>query len=92
VLYLNEWSNLKELPSSISQLKCTLKPWFMGVFQLERTTFIYWPIECTLKTSFVKVFQLLYWYIVQNIFQFGGQLPNIPNINNVSKLNTQLCW
>jgi hypothetical protein len=24
------------------------------VFQLERTTFIYWPIECTLKASFCQ--------------------------------------
>jgi hypothetical protein len=32
---------------------------------------------------------LLYWYIVENIFQLGGHLLNIPNINNVSKLNFQ---
>jgi len=28
------------------------------VFQLEKTTFIYWPIECTPNASFVMVFQL----------------------------------
>jgi hypothetical protein len=28
------------------------------VFQLERTTFIYWLIECTPKAWFVRVFQL----------------------------------
>jgi len=35
---------------------------------------------------------LLYWYIVENIFQLGGHLPNTPNIINFSKLNFQLCW
>jgi hypothetical protein len=40
----------------------------------------------------IKLTCLLYWYIVENIFQLGGHLPNISSINNVSKLNTQLCW
>jgi hypothetical protein len=40
----------------------------VGVFQLERTTFIYWAIERTPKASFVGVFQLerttfIYWAI-----------------------------
>jgi len=38
------------------------------VFQLERTTFIYWPIECTPRASFVTMFQVgtitfIYWPI-----------------------------
>jgi hypothetical protein len=41
---------------------------FIWVFQLERITFIYWPIECTLRVLFVGVFQLekttfIYWAI-----------------------------
>jgi hypothetical protein len=40
----------------------------------------------------IKLTLLPYWYIVEGIFQLGGHLPNIPNINNVSKLNFQLCW
>jgi hypothetical protein len=39
----------------------------------------------------IKFTCLLYWYIVESIFQLGGHLLNIPNINNVSKLNAQLC-
>jgi hypothetical protein len=35
---------------------------------------------------------LLYQYIVESIFELGGHLLNIPDINNVSKLNVQLCW
>jgi hypothetical protein len=35
---------------------------------------------------------LLYWYIVESIFQLCGDLLNIPGINNVSKLNSQPCW
>jgi hypothetical protein len=38
-----------------------------------------------------KFICLLYWYIVEIIFQLCGHLPNIPGINNVSKLNFQLC-
>jgi len=38
------------------------------VLQLERTTFIYWPIECTPIASFIKVLQFerttfIYWLI-----------------------------
>jgi hypothetical protein len=40
----------------------------------------------------IKLIRLLYWYIVESIFQLHGHLLNIPNINNVSKLNFQLCW
>jgi hypothetical protein len=40
----------------------------------------------------MKLICLLYWYIVENIFQLCGHLPNILSINNVSKLNFQLCW
>jgi len=39
----------------------------------------------------IKSTCLVYWYIVKIIFQWDGHLPNIPGINNVSKLNTQLC-
>jgi len=40
----------------------------------------------------IKLIPLLYWYIVEKKIQLGGHLPNIPSINNVSKLNFQLCW
>jgi hypothetical protein len=38
------------------------------VFELERTTFIYWPIKCTPNALFAKVFELerttfIYWPI-----------------------------
>jgi hypothetical protein len=38
------------------------------VFELERVTFIYWPIECTLRAWFVRVFEFeripfIYWLI-----------------------------
>jgi hypothetical protein len=44
----------------------------VGVFQLERTTFIYWPIESTLKVLFIEVCQFetttfMYWAIDYNI-------------------------
>jgi len=39
----------------------------------------------------IKLSHPLYCYIVESIFQLGGHLTNIPNINNVSKLNVQLC-
>ncbi|KAH8955480.1 hypothetical protein BDL97_08G141200 [Sphagnum fallax] len=48
-LDLSGCSHLKELPSSIGQLNALQKLDLRGVFQLERTTFIYWPIECTLR-------------------------------------------
>jgi hypothetical protein len=35
----------------------------------------------------IKLICLLYWYIVERIFQLHGHLPNIPNIDNVSKFN-----
>jgi len=40
----------------------------------------------------IKFIRLLYLYIVESIFQLCGHLPNIPSINNVFKLNFQLCW
>jgi hypothetical protein len=40
----------------------------------------------------IKLIHLLYWYIVESIFQLGDHLPNILDINNVSKMNFQLCW
>jgi hypothetical protein len=38
------------------------------MFELERTTFIYWPIECTPRALFGRVFELerttfIYWPI-----------------------------
>jgi len=39
----------------------------------------------------IKLICLLYWYIIESIFQLCRHLPNIPSINNVSKLNFQLC-
>jgi hypothetical protein len=35
----------------------------------------------------IKLICLLYWYIVESIFQLHGHLLNIPGIDNVSKLN-----
>ncbi len=35
----------------------------------------------------IKSIHLLYWYIIENIFQLGGHLSNILDINNVFKLN-----
>ncbi len=40
----------------------------------------------------IKLTHLLYWYIVESIFQLGGYLLNILDINNVFKLKAQLCW
>jgi len=31
----------------------------------------------------IKFIHLLYWYIVESIFQLHGHLPNIPGIDNV---------
>jgi hypothetical protein len=38
------------------------------------------------KSFICESVQLLYWYIIQSTFQLGGQLSNIPNINNVSQV------
>jgi hypothetical protein len=40
----------------------------VGVFELARITYIYWPIECTPKSSFGEVFEVtkitcIYWPI-----------------------------
>jgi hypothetical protein len=40
----------------------------------------------------IKSTCLLYWYIIESIFELSGHLLNIPDINNVSKLNVELCW
>jgi hypothetical protein len=40
----------------------------------------------------IKLTCLLYWYIVESIFQLGCHLTNILDIKNVSKFKFQLCW
>jgi len=40
-----------------------------------------------IKKLLIKSIHLLYWYIIENIFQLGGHLSNILDINNVPKLN-----
>jgi hypothetical protein len=47
--------------------------------------------EIELWQLLIKLIHLQYWYIIESIFQLCGHLSNIPNINNVSKLNFQLC-
>ncbi len=60
---------------------------FATMFQLGFFKFKNRIMELPIKSTC-----LLYWYIVESIFQLGGHLPNILGINNVSKLNAQLCW
>jgi hypothetical protein len=60
---------------------------FATMFQLD---FLIFKIE--LWKLPIKSICLLYWHIVESIFQLCGHLPNIFGINNVSKLNFQLCW
>jgi hypothetical protein len=55
---------------------------FATMFQLD---FLNFKIE--VWRLLIKFICLLYWYIVENIFQLCGHLPNILGINNVSKLN-----
>jgi hypothetical protein len=57
--------NLKKLPSFIGQLNALKEldlSWCSNLETLpssiEKTTFVYWPIECTTKTWFKRVFQL----------------------------------
>jgi hypothetical protein len=57
---------VKKLYSFIGQIECTQSALFVQAFQLEITTFIYWPIEYIPKASFVEVFHLeknnfIYW-------------------------------
>jgi hypothetical protein len=44
-------------------------------------------LKLKLWQSLIKSTHLLYWYIVENIFQLSGHLPNAFNVNNVFKLN-----
>jgi len=57
---LQGFSELKELTSFISNSRI----WFVRVFQVEKTTFIYWSIDCTLKAWFVKVSQHNYLHLL----------------------------
>jgi hypothetical protein len=58
VFHLSKQSNLEELLSAIGRLSTFEKSSFVKAIQLERSTFIYWPIEYIPKASFVKAFQL----------------------------------
>jgi hypothetical protein len=60
---------------------------FATVFQLDFKKFKIKLLQLPIKFIF-----LLYWYIVESIFQLHGHLPNIASIKNVSKLNLQLYW
>jgi hypothetical protein len=60
---------------------------FATMFQLDFLSF-----KIKLWQLLIQLICLLYWYIVESIFQLHGHLPNIPSIANVSKLNFQLCW
>jgi hypothetical protein len=59
---------------------------FATMFQLD-----FFNFKIKLWQLPIKFIHLLYWYIVESIFQQCGHLPNILGINNVSKLNFQLC-
>jgi len=62
---------------------------FVTMFQLG-----FFNFKINLQQLPIKLIQLslLNWYILESIFQLGGHLGNILSINNVSKLNFQLCW
>jgi hypothetical protein len=52
---LNDYSNIKKLRYKYWPIECTLKPSFVGVFEVIIITYIYWPIERISKLSFIKV-------------------------------------
>jgi hypothetical protein len=58
---------------------------FATMFQL-----LFFNFKIKLWQLPIKFIHLLYWYIVENIFQLHGHVPNILDIDNVSKLNFQL--
>jgi len=60
---------------------------FTTMFQLD-----FFNLKIKLWQLPIKLIRLLYWYIVESIVQLHDHLPNIPDIENVSKLNFQLCW
>jgi hypothetical protein len=60
---------------------------FATIFQLD-----FFNLKIKLWKLPIKLIRLLYWYIVESIFQLHNHLLNILGINNVSKLNFQLCW
>jgi hypothetical protein len=59
---------------------------FATMFQLD-----FFNFKIKLWKLPIKLIHLLCLYIIESIFQLCGHLPNIPGINNVSKLNFQLC-
>ncbi len=54
---------------------------FATMYQLD-----FFNFKIKLWQSPIKFIHLLYWYIVESIFQLHGHLPNIHGIDNVSKL------
>jgi hypothetical protein len=60
---------------------------FTTMFQLD-----FFNFKIKLWQLTIKLIRILYRYIVENTFQVHGHLPNILSIDNVSKLNFQLCW
>jgi hypothetical protein len=55
---------------------------FATMFQLDFLNF-----KINLWQLPIKLIRLLYWYIIETIFQLHGHLLNIFDIDNVSKLN-----
>ncbi len=55
---------------------------FATMFQLD-----FFNLKIKLWRLPIKLIRLLYWYIVESIFQLHSHLPDILGINYVSKLN-----
>jgi hypothetical protein len=60
---------------------------FATMYQLD-----FFILKIKLWKLLIKLIRLVYWYIIESNFQQHGHLLNIPDIDNVSKLNFQLCW
>jgi len=93
----NIWSNLRLSTMAIRLHTLVENPHFLTKsFQLHDICnyvstlfFLFWIKLWQLP---IMLFRLLYCYIVESIFQPHGHLLNYHGINNVSKLNFQLCW